>query len=173
MLCPPESPFLPPPPASAPSERLFCRCPPRKPPLFAPHSPAYPVFFPPPGVAFCPAFPGKTAPPPGFSAPVSRQNTRFAPRLPPFCPGLPGGSPPRCGFCPGSRLSGRPRWLSAPALFAPVAAHGVPGKPPPESTAFFAPAVAPPRGPRIPGSNLEKTAAPSRVKFREIRGPGA
>ena len=30
----------------------------------------------------------------------------------------------------------------------------------------------PPRGASIPGSDSQKTAAPSRVKFREIRGPG-
>lgn len=126
-----------------------------------------------PGVAFRPAFPGKAAPTPGFSAPASRQNTRFAPRLPPFCPSLPGGSPPRCGFRPVFRLPGRLRGFP-PRHFSPRSPPTVFSEnPAPNPRLFSPPPWRPPREPRIPGSDLEKTAAPSRVKFREISPRGS
>lgn len=163
MLCPPESPFLPPPPASAPSERLFCRCPPRKPPLFAPHSPAQsrlPGVFSAPRCGFSPGFPRQNRPTPrlfrpGFPAkhsvcaPASAVLPRSSRRLAApvwFLPRLPAFRSPPVAFRPSTFRPGRRPRCSRKT---PARIHG-----------FFRPRRGTPKGAPNPWEQSRKDRRP-------------
>ena len=159
-------------------------------PLFAAHSPETPPF----SRRYPAAFPEKPRRKPPFprrSRPVFPVSARHcapaAARNAPAVRRFPANPP---AFAPVARLfpAVRPRLARDPARFAPEGTPRTtevrpenatpPGVP---SLLVLPPRPAPPlrrgeactpRGASIPGSDSQETAAPSRVKFREIRGPG-
>lgn len=160
MLCAPQNRrFCPKPPASAPGDRLFCRYLPRKTLFFAPNSPGCTVFFP-PRRGFPPGFPRQSRPNPRLFRPGFPAKHSVCAPASAVLPQSPRWLAAPVWFSPRLPASWSPPWLSAPALFAPVAAHGVLGKPRPESPAFFAPAVAPPKGTPNPRERSRKDRRP-------------
>ena len=90
---------------------------------------------------------------PGFFPLCARTLPAIPPVLRPKAP----RAPPKPALRTRRRPEFRPRWGFRPARLRRFA---------------VVKRVPPPRGASIPGSDSQETAAPSRVKFREIRGPG-
>lgn len=159
-------PFLPP---TAPKCRLFRPAD----PALRPENPARSPRYSPAGARFSRFLPGSSPRMPPETRPLCAVSRQARPLSSPVARHYPGvrpwfapAPPPNAAFRRPARHS-RPSWGCAAARSpAPLGLQPIP--------AFLLrrTKVCGPRGASIPGSDPKETAAPSRVKFREIGGPG-